>query len=102
MKINVPRSVHQIHEVGLVVEVVVHGGSLGLHGYAPLSLDFEFVEVLGLGVGGDGVGDLQQPIGQGAFAMVDMGNDAEIPDGFRRVLDGEEVFQGPEHYYYPP
>ena len=96
------RGVHQIHEIGFVVEVVVHGDSLGLDGYSPFPFDFEFVEVLGLRVGGDGVSDLEKPIGQGALAVVDVRNDAEISDGLWRVLYGDEVFQGPEHYYYPP
>ena len=60
--------------------MVVHGDSLGLHCYSPFPLYFEFVEVLGLRVGGDGVGDLEQAIGQGALAMVDVGNDAEVAD----------------------
>ena len=46
-----------------------------------LALQIHVVQHLLLHVAvGDGAGDLQQPVGQGALAVVDMGDDAEIAD----------------------
>ena len=67
--------------------------SLALDRDAPLALDIHAVEVLGPHLAGvDDARLLQHPIGQGRLPVVDMGDDAEIPDhrrvGGTRLLDG--------------
>lgn len=60
--------------------LVEHGARLGLDGDAPLALHLQLVEVLLSGLGGDDVGELEEPVGQGALSMVDVGHDAEVAD----------------------
>jgi hypothetical protein len=78
----VPGRVDQVEDVDLAVgRPVFHAGRLELDRDAALALQLHVVEELLLHVaGGDGAGVLQQAIGQGGFAVVDMGNDAEIAD----------------------
>ena len=74
--------IDQVEDVTLTIGGhVLHAGSLELDRDAPLALQLHIVEELLLHVaGGNGAGVLQQAIGQGRFAMVDMRNDAEIAD----------------------
>ncbi len=90
------RARHLVGEVDVAggvdhVEHVVHPGhfpghphSLGLDGDAAFALDVHPVEVLGAhGPGIDHAGELQHPVGQRRLAMVDVGDDAEVPDDLR-------------------
>lgn len=71
--------VDQVQEVVETVVVVDHGAGLGFDGDAALALDLERVEDLLVGRGrGDGAGDLEQSVGERGFAMVDVGDDAEV------------------------
>ena len=48
---------------------------------APLPFQVHLVhELVAHLPGGDGAGEFQQPVRQGALAVVDMGDDAEIAD----------------------
>ena len=58
---------------------------LGLDGDAALALDVHPVEVLGAHVPvRDDTGELQHPVGQRGLAVVDVGDDAEVPNLRRR------------------
>ncbi len=58
---------------------------LGLDGDAALALDVHPVEVLGAHIPvRDDTGELQHPVGQRGLAVVDMGDDAEVPNLRRR------------------
>ena len=81
-EVDMARRVHQIEDIGLaVLGLVVQPHGLGLDGDAALALDIHGIEhlVLHLAVG-QPAGELDQPVGQGGFAMVDMGDDGEIAD----------------------
>ena len=81
-EVDMAGRVHQIEDIGLaVLGLVVQAHGLGLDGDAALALDIHGIEhlVLHLAVG-QPARDLDQPVGQGRFAMVDMGDDGEIAD----------------------
>ena len=81
-KINVARRINQIENVGFAISrLVFHPGGLELDRDAPLPFQLHVVQELLLHVARrHGSRVLQQTIGQGGFAVVDMGNDAEIAD----------------------
>ena len=81
-KVDVPRRVHQIEDVGLAVfGLVVEAHGLGLDGDAALALDIHGIEHLFLHLAlGQAAGGLDQPVGQGGFAMVDVRDDGEVAD----------------------
>jgi hypothetical protein len=57
---------------------------MGLDGNAPLALQVHAVKDLRLhAVLAHRIGDFQEPVRQRGFTVVDMGDDAEIPDVFR-------------------
>ena len=104
-EVHMARRIHQVELVGLAVAGLVgqaHG--LGLDGDAPLPLDIHGIEdlVAHLPVG-DGAAGLDQPVGQGGFAMVDMGDDREVADmgeihdswvfsaGYRRTVNSSHA-----------
>ena len=74
--------VHQVEDIGLaVLGLVFQPHGLGLDGDAALALDIHGIEHLLLHLAaGQPAGELDQPVGQGGFAMVDMGDDGEIAD----------------------
>jgi hypothetical protein len=58
---------------------------LGLDGDAPLAFDVHPVEILRSHIPiGDDAGELQHPVGQRRLAVIDMGDDAEVPNLRRR------------------
>ena len=81
-KIDMTRCVDQIQDVFLAVEgPVIEPDGLGLDGDAPLPLQVHFVQELVLLFAiGKGTGELQQPVGQGRFPVIDMCNNGEISD----------------------
>ena len=94
----------------LVAEVDVAGGVdevedvvgvhdpdvLGLDGDPPLALDVHGVEVLlPHETGVDGPGDLQDAVGQGRLAVVDVADDGEVADALDR--DGSSCGDGGRH-----
>ena len=81
-EVDMARRVHEIEHVGLAVERgVVEPHRLRLDGDAALALDVHGIEhlVVELALGHRATAH-QQPIGQRALAVVDMGDDREITD----------------------
>jgi len=78
----VARGVHQVQDISLtILRLVVQADSLGLDGDAALALDVHIVEdLLGHLALGQAAGFLDQTIGQGRLAMVDVGDDGEVAD----------------------
>ncbi len=76
------RRVHQVEHVGFTVRRgVVQTHRLRLDGDAALALDVHRIEHLLFHLaGGQAAAKLDQPVGQGGFAMVDMGDDGKIAD----------------------
>ena len=76
------RGVDQVELVGLAVLCsIVHGHGTRLDGNAALALDIHVVQDLILhGALVHALGQLQNAVGQGGFAVVDMCNDAEVAD----------------------
>ena len=74
--------VDEVEDIGLpVARGVFDADGVGLDGDAAFPLDIHGVEQLFLHVAlGHGAGQLDQPVGKGRFAMVDMGDDGEIAD----------------------
>ena len=74
--------VDQVEDVLLPIgRCVVHAGGLELDRDAPLPLQIHVVEELVLHVAvGDRARVLEQPVGQGRLAVIDVGNDAEVAD----------------------
>ena len=78
-EVDVAGRVDQVEDVVLPVEAHV----LGLDRDAPLALEVHRVEVLGPHVAGvDRAGELEDAVGEGGLAVVDVGDDAEIPEPF--------------------
>jgi hypothetical protein len=68
--------------VGLaVLRLVEHADGLGLDSDAPFAFEVHRVEQLCPHLAlGDGVGELEDAIGQGRLAVVDVGDDREVAD----------------------
>ena len=77
-----PRGINQVEDVDLAIgRGVFHTGGLELDGDAAFALQLHVVEKLRLHVASsNGAGILQEPVCQGGFPMVDVGDDAEITD----------------------
>src|SRR5689334_23861622 len=75
-------SIHQVENGGLaVLGLVGQADRLGLDGDAALALDIHRIEYLLLHLAvGQAAGHLDQAIGERGLAMVDMGDDGEVPD----------------------
>ena len=81
-EVDVPRRVDEAENVVLPFEAHV----LGLDGDAALALEVHRVEVLGPHVAGvDRAGELQDAVGQGGLAVVDMSDDREGTKAFERA-----------------
>ena len=81
-EVDMARRVHQVQDVGLaVLRRVVEPHGLRLDGDAALALDVHRIEhlVVELALGHRPAAH-QQPVGQRALAVVDMGDDREIAD----------------------
>ena len=76
------RGINKVEDVGLAIgRGVFHAGGLELDGDAAFALQLHVVEKLRLHVASrNSAGVLQEPIGQGGFPVVDVGDDAEIAD----------------------
>ena len=75
-EIDVAGRIHQVELIGLaVLGVIVEADGLRLDGDAALALDIHRVEDLLLHVPvGDVAAQLNEPVGQGALAVIDMSN----------------------------
>ena len=76
-EVHVSRSVDEVEDVLLTVQVVLHLNGVALDGDATFLFQVHIVEHLPLGHG-DGLRVLQQSVCQGALPVVDMGNNAEV------------------------
>ena len=76
------RGINQVEDVDLAIgRGVFHAGGLELDGDAAFTLQLHVVEKLRLHVASrNSAGVLQEPVGQGGFTVVNMGDDAEITD----------------------
>jgi hypothetical protein len=74
--------VDEVQDIGVaVLRGVFDADGVGLDGDAALALDIHAVEQLLLHVAlGHGAGQLDQPVGEGGFPVVDMGDDGEVAD----------------------
>ena len=82
VEVHMARGVDEVELILLpVLSPVIELDRPGLDGDAPLPLQVHVVQQLALHLPlGDGVALLDQPVGEGGFAMVDMGDDTEIAD----------------------
>ena len=74
--------VDQVQDIGMpIARGVFDAHGIGLDGDAALALDIHTVKDLRLHIAlGHGAGQLDQPISERGFAVVDMGDDREIAD----------------------
>jgi hypothetical protein len=81
-KVDVARSVDQVQVVGLAVAGdIAQGRRLRLDGDAALALDVHRIEHLGFHFAiGQSAATMDDAIGQGRFAVVDVGDDGKIAD----------------------
>ena len=81
-KVHVARGIDEVELVGLaVLGGIVHGDGAGLDGDAALALNVHVVQNLVFhGALVHTLGQLQNTVRQGGFAVVDVCNDAEIAD----------------------
>ena len=90
-EIHMAGRVHQVELIDLpVLRLVAEADGLRLDGDAPLALELHVVEdLVGHLAVGERAGGLDQPVGQGGFPVVDMGDDREVADMVeRRVSHG--------------
>ena len=95
-EVDVPGGVDEVEFVGLpVARGVGHGDGVGLDGDAALALEVHVVEQLvALVALGDGAGQLEEAVGKGGLAVVDVRDDAEVADQrevARRRRRGREI-----------
>ena len=81
-KIDVARGVDEVELVHFaVLGEVIHANGVGLDGDAALAFEVHGVEDLLLHLaGGERAGELEQAVGERGFAMIDVGDDGEVPD----------------------
>ena len=81
-EVDMAGRVHQVEDIGLaVLRGIIEPHGLRLDRDPALLLDVHVIKHLARHFArGQPAGALDQPVGQGRFAMVDMGNDAEITD----------------------
>jgi hypothetical protein len=79
--------VDEVQDIGVaVLGGVFDADGVGLDGDAALPLDIHGVEQLLLHVAlGHGAGQLDQPVGERGFPVVDMGDDGEVADVGKRM-----------------
>ena len=82
-KIHVARGIDQIKYIVLIIKTIIHLNRMALDGDAPFPLQIHIVQGLRLQVPvSHSSCNLQESIRQGAFAVINVGDDAEIPDLF--------------------
>ena len=89
-EVHVARGVDKVQGIDLTLILILHLDSVALDGDAALTLEIHVVEhLVNEFLLADGLGEFKKTIGQGRFAMVDMGDNAEIPD----VLHGAQRYE---------
>ena len=81
-EVDVAGSVDEVELVGFaVVRLVDHADGVGLDGDAAFALEVHGVEDLGLHLAlGQASGELEEAVGEGGFAVVDVRDDREVAD----------------------
>ena len=87
-KVDVARRVDEIDLVEApILRLIVHRDGTGFDRDAPLSFEIHIVEKLLLHLARlDRMGQLEQPVGERRFAVIDVGDDAKVADVFSIVL----------------
>ena len=90
-KVHMARRVHQVEDIGLTVSSgVIQPHGLGLDGDAAFLLDIHGIEHLFAHLSlGQAAADLDEPVGQRRFAMIDMGDDRKVADSVARCHPGD-------------
>ena len=84
-------SVNQVESVFFAILLIIHLNGMALDGDSPLPLNVHVIQSLLLQFSvGNGPRQVEKPIGQGAFTVVDVGNDAKIPGAFHSFLMSSE------------
>jgi hypothetical protein len=68
-----------------------------LDGDPSFSLHFQLVQILVVGVSGDGLGNFEQSVGESALAVVDVSDYAEISNEFWERSEAEGVANEAKH-----
>ena len=81
-EVDVAGGVDEVELVGVaILGLVDHADGVGLDGDAAFALEVHSVEDLGLHFArGERAGELEEAIGEGGFAMIDVGDDGEVAD----------------------
>ena len=80
------RGVNQVEGIYLTFIFVLHLDGMTLNGNPALSLQVHIIQQLILHVAiGNRTGLLQQPVGQGALAVVDVCDNAEVPNSIHNL-----------------
>ena len=82
VEVHMARGVDQVEHIGLaVIRQIAQGDGTGLDGDTPLPLQIHVVQKLVFHLPGlHRVALLNEPVRQGGFAVVDVGDDGEIAD----------------------
>ena len=84
--------IDEMQQIVLSFMIVDHGTCLRFDRDPPFSLDVELVKDLFVTARFDGASELEQPIAESAFAMINMGDNAEIAETRERNL-GDAFFE---------
>ena len=92
-EVHVTGSVNQIEHIFLsIFGFVSHLNGVAFDGNSPLAFEVHIVERLVLHLPlCNGSSGLEQAVGQGAFPVVDVGNDAEVSNVFHRSRLGHKI-----------
>ena len=83
VEIHMAGGVNQVQDIVLaVLRFIRHADGLGFDGDAALTLQVHAVQHLGIFGGVNHPGHFQHAVGEGGFAVVDMGDDAKVSDIF--------------------
>ena len=78
--------VHEMEQVVLSLVVVDHTTCLRLDRNAPLPFDVKLIEDLFVPSRLNRSGKLEEPVAERALAMIDVGDDAEVPKSIKRNI----------------
>ena len=95
LEVYMARGINEVELIGLaVIGLVAHRHGAGLDRNAALLLNVHIVQhLIGHGALVNAVGQLQHTVGQGGFAVVDVGNNAEVADVFAGHQVSSKSFQ---------
>jgi hypothetical protein len=86
------RGIYQMQKIIFSFVVVDHAACLCFDSDATFAFNVKLIEDLLVSPGLDSTGKLQEAIGQGRFAMVDVGDDAKVTIPRQRYF-GDSMFQ---------